>query len=114
MAACFWLIGASRLLCIPVRIDNAIVCKLGWQISGDATDIILRLPAGCAQVHSAGDAAYQALAKHCPEIQVLRLYASMPSALAIQGFHVLSKLRIIDICGAPRSIRWPFQARCYS
>lgn len=47
-----------------------------------------------------GDAAYEALAKHCPEIEVLRLYATMPSAHAIQGFHLLSKLRIIDICGA--------------
>ena len=47
-----------------------------------------------------GDTAYTALAKHCPNIEVLRMYASMPSALAIQGCGALSHLRVIDLCGA--------------
>lgn len=47
-----------------------------------------------------GDAAYDQLAKRCPNIEELRLYASMPSAKAIQGFSALTKLRVIDICGA--------------
>ena len=69
-----------------------------------------------------GDAAYGALAKHCPDIEELRLYASMPSAHAIQGFSTLSKLQVIDICGAhtatgaascpPRLLCFPVNLHC--
>ncbi len=59
--------------------------------------VMLRWGLRCTRL---GDTAYTALAKHCPNIEVLRMYASMPSALAIQGCGALSHLRVIDLCGA--------------
>lgn len=47
-----------------------------------------------------GDSAYEALATHCPAIRELRLYASMPSAKALQGLIALRQLQVIDLCGA--------------
>ena len=41
-----------------------------------------------------------AIAEHCTELQELRLYASMPSARAVQGLSALRHLRLLDICGA--------------
>ena len=47
-----------------------------------------------------GDAGYAAIARHCMQLQELRLYASMPSARAIKGFSALKQLLLVDICGA--------------
>ena len=54
-----------------------------------------------------GDAAYAAIAKHCIELQELRLYASMPSAEAIQGLSALKHLQLLDICGAHQATGMP-------
>ena len=55
------------------------------------------LPVRCVKL---GDAAYLALAQHCTGLQELRLYASLPSARAIQAFSALKHLQLLDICGA--------------
>lgn len=55
------------------------------------------LPLRCVKL---GDAAYLAVAQHCTELQELRLYASLPSARAIQAFSALKHLQLLDICGA--------------
>ena len=47
-----------------------------------------------------GDAAYEALVAHCPGVRELRLYASMPSAKAVQGLAALRQLQVVDLCGA--------------
>ena len=47
-----------------------------------------------------GDPAYEALATYCPGVRELRLYASMPSAKAVQGLAALRQLQVIDLCGA--------------
>lgn len=47
-----------------------------------------------------GDAAYEALCRHCLGIEELRLYATMPSARAVQNFAALKHLRLLDLTGA--------------
>ena len=54
-----------------------------------------------------GDAAYAAIARHCTQLQELRLYASMPSARAVHGFSALKQLQLIDICGAQQVTGMP-------
>lgn len=54
-----------------------------------------------------GDAAYTAIAQHCTELQELRLYASMPSARAIQALSALGRLKLLDICGAHQATGTP-------
>ncbi len=114
LTACFWLIGASRLLCIPARIDNAIVCKRGWQILGDATEIILRLFAGCAQVHSAGGCSIQGTGEALPGDPGAALVCKHAQRTRHPGLSRAQQAAHHRYMWRTRSIRWPFQARCYS
>ncbi len=54
-----------------------------------------------------------AIAEHCTELQELRLYASMPSARAIQGMSALRHLRLLDICGAHQATGTPLQPSAF-
>ena len=66
-------------------------------------NVCTRTEAGCLIVSRCvklGDAAYAAIARHCMQLQELRLYASMPSARAVHGFSALKQLQLLDICGA--------------